>query len=183
MGKFAVAGIDLSRFVGVPYAGERHPGNTTIREFLDSCDEGSNCELFALAVLRLAGFSVEEKRSIELWHDMDFTLEVKEDGLYELFDLFFFLPKGADPHKVEEEVLRGLYSQGSTLHNVDPNELKKFHLGVYIGSIGGETDCIVHLPKPGPSAIWPLSYFGESEKKYWLFKVKRAIKKLHISSQ
>lgn len=166
MRELVVAHIDFFRFLNVPYVATRHPGNTTIQAFLDFPEHGANCELFALAALRLAGFYVEEKRSIELWHDDKFTEEVEKSGLYEPFDIFFFLPKGADPHKVEDEVSQGLYS-------LDANELKKFHLGVYIGEVGGEKYCLLHLPKPGPSVVWPLSYFGECEKEYWLFKVKR----------
>lgn len=169
--ELVIAGIDFRRFLNVPYAASRHPGNTNIQAFLDLPEQGANCELFALAAVRLAGFYVEEKRSIELWHDTKFTKEVKEEGVHELFDIFFFLPKGVDPHKVEDEVLLGLY-------NCDLNELKKFHLGVYIGEVGGEKDCLLHLPKPGPSAVWPLSYFAKSEKEYWIFKVKRPVIRL-----
>lgn len=176
MEKLVVAGIDLSGLLNVPYAGGRHPLKITILEFLLSLGEGANCELFALAILRIAGFYVEEKRSIELWHDTDFTVEVEGVGPYQPFDIFFFLPRGADPHRVEEEVLKGFFEEGGQ-NGIDLNELKRFHLGVYIGSVDSSEHCIFHLPKPGPSTIWPLEYFSRSDKEYWLFKVKRPFRK------
>lgn len=163
----SVGGVDLTGFLGIPYNALRHPASESIEGFLAQRERGANCELFSLAFWWAAGFYVEPKRSIELWHDSSFTIEVSRDEC-EIFDIFFFLPKGVDPHKVVEDVLHGAYKE-------DLNDLKKFHLAVYIGPIAqyGFSPCLLHLPKPGPSCIWPFESFVRSPKEYWLFKIKR----------
>lgn len=170
MKKLIVDGIDLSGLLGIPYAGSRHPGNTPVKDFLESPDIGGNCEMLALGALWIAGFYVEPKRSIELWHDRDFTVEVLAP--YKAFDIFLFLPKGADPHKVTQDVKK-LPKNGAD--SIELDELKKFHQGIYVGKIDGfdSKDLILHLPRPASSVIWPLEKFQRCEKEYWLFKVKR----------
>lgn len=178
MQKLIVGGVDLTRFLGIPYIGPRHPGNVSDREFyefLANPNLGGNCELCALGVAWATGFYVELKRAIELWHDKDFTLEINEDTPCREFDILFFLPKGVDPHKVEEDVAMGLYGG-----RYGPNDFKKFHLGVYIGKHEGLEHGVLHLPKPGPSTIWDFSQFERCEKEYWLFKVKRPFKRRTI---
>ena len=174
MKKLIVDGFDLTKLMGVLYVGSRHPGNTSVEEFFRTLHAGGNCEILALCALWIAGFYVEPKRSIELWHDKDFTVEVVAP--YKAFDVFLFLPKGVDPHKLSE-VVKGSHQKGEDSLELD--ELKRFHQGIYIGQI--ETfnslvkDCILHLPKPTSSVIWPLEEFAKCEKEYWLFKVKRPV--------
>lgn len=175
MEKLIVEGIDLTDFLDVPYVAKRHPGNETIEGFIKNKQDGANCELFSLGVVSHRGFYVPQARSIELWHDEVFTFEIGEEALsqklYIPFDLFFFLPKGVDPHKVEDEVAKGSM-------NTNLNELKKFHLAVYLGAVDGldSSFCLLHLPKEASrSVIWTLEDFEESEKAYWLFKVKRPL--------
>lgn len=175
MGTLIVEGVDLTEFLGVPYVGNRHPGNETIEGFLKNKQDGANCELFALAVIWHRGFYVPTARSMELWHDEVFTSDIGEDAFtqksYIPFDIFFFLPKGADPHKVKEEILK---IQTET----DLNDLKKFHLAVYVGAIDGfhSPHCLLHLStEETRSVIWPLEHFEKSKKEYQLFKVKRPL--------
>ncbi len=174
MGKLIVEGVDLTEFLGVPYVASRHPGNTSVQEFVNNPKLGANCELFSSGIRRKRGFHVDQMRSIEMWHDTNFTVEVNE-APYEPYDCFLFLPKGADPHKLIEEV-----KNFHELPENDINELKKFHQAVYIGPSHDDyrSGLFLHLPKPGPSCVWQFEDFAKSEKEYWLFKVKRPVLKL-----
>jgi hypothetical protein len=192
--KLIVQGVDITDLLGMPYEAGRHPGNTSVDEFLADPSGGANCQLFALGVLRKAGFSIDDKMpmdqgerfgSKEFWLDTRYTklvtggwrfLQARQSmrrllfgGKLRVFDIYFFLPPGID--------LRG--------ENPDTDEdlFKKFHIAIFTGfDFDGREDfsnlsrVFFHNAKPGPSAVWSMRDF--EEKGYTLFGVKRPIRKI-----
>lgn len=179
MGKLIVEGVDLTDLIGVPYVATRHPENTSARKFRKRPELGANCELFSRIVVLRSGFFIPRIRSIELWEDEIYTSdlgdpgEVIREGNIKPWDILLFLPKGADPHRVVEEV-RCLKAEDCT----NLSESKKFHQAVYIGHVKeyGSVHCLIHLPlETGKSVVWPLDHFAKSAKEYWVFKIKRPL--------
>src|SRR3989338_8153833 len=110
-----IGGVDLTDLVGVPYVSSRHPGNVSVREFLENPNLGSNCQLLTLGVLARAGFFIPSAirmdqggrfGSQELWLDDVWTKRIFcRDSLNTKirwfngifcaeFDIFFFWPPG-----------------------------------------------------------------------------------------
>ena len=167
MGKLVVEGVDLTKFLGIPYVGSRHPGNVSIEEFLAHPELGANCQLFTLGVLARAGFSIDYKLpmdrgerlgSKELWMDDTRTRKVAViEGEWTLaneislcreasrtFNLFFFWPKGVYPQNL-------------------PSDFKKLHVGICVGSLTAtHSHDVLHNAKPGPSSVWRLGDFFRS---------------------
>lgn len=170
MERLVVEGVDLTKFLDIPYVGRRHPENVSVAEFLSNPELGSNCQLFALGVLAYAGFQIEESSpeggrmgSRELWLRNSFThYVVSEDIRYlakELkpFDILFFFPKDASPW-----------------------ELERLHIGIYIGEVDGfdSPNCVLHnhdMGGPGSVEVWYLEQFEACEKRYWFRGAKRPI--------
>lgn len=191
MERLIVRGVDLTRLFDVPYAANRHPGTTSVDEFLLNPQLGANCQLFALGVLRKAGLYIDDRipmdqggrlGSKELWLDMKYTkLMIAGYGcpevLWELFlmgelrvfDIYFFLPPGID-------------LCGKDL-GLDEDLFKKFHIAIFTGfdfaghDLGsGPQRAFLHNAKPGPSSLWSIKDF--KEKGYKMFGVKRPIHRM-----
>ncbi len=189
MEKLIVKGVDLSEFIGIRYEISRHPGNTSVDEFLADTSGGANCQLFTLGVERKAGFYIDDQLSMEpdgrfgsreLWLDTKYTKcviggwyrrpnilwDLFCEGELSVFDIYFFLPPGIN-------------FSGENVYT-DDDLFKKFHTAVFIGFDFGGSGLVsnlrrafLHNAKPGPSATWSLEDFKESG--YTLFGVKRPI--------
>ncbi|MFY9457721.1 MAG: hypothetical protein WAP23_02220 [Candidatus Spechtbacterales bacterium] len=188
MERLVVEGVNLTEFLGIPYVASRHPGNILVDDFLANPGLGANCQLFALGVLRKAGFYVDEKLpmdqggrfgSRELWLDCEYTEVVKEgtcspevlmglffDDKLQPFDIYFFLPPGTHPFDA------GLLGRRELL--------KKLHIAVWMGFVetgkGGYASPWLHNAKPNPSVLWSRKDFDDAG--YFLFGVKRPIRRV-----
>ena len=188
MEKLIVDGIDLTEFLGVPYAASRHPGNVSVDEFLSDPRIGANCQLFALGVLRKAGFYIDDQLpmdqgerfgSRELWLDIKFTDAIVADDQSAQRNINILLNTGgAHLNAVDIEFyFPPGYWSSETLNNVREEDLKRLHVALRLGRIegwGSDNPCrILHNAKPGPSALWTLKDFHDMG--YLLFGIKRPI--------
>lgn len=166
-----VEGVNLTRFLSVPYNASRNPANTSVEEFIASPRQGSNCQLLTLGILKYVGFDtavLDYPRigSRELWEDDNFSEKVlvadKECPgpfidyfiVYRMpFDIFFFWPPGIGE---------------------DKSDFKKFHLGVHLGNTGEYIVPILHNPRGECSQVWEIKDFFSGG--YQIFGVKRPIK-------
>lgn len=168
MGQVVVDGVNLTRFLSVPYNARRNPENTSVEAFITNPGPGSNCQLLTLGIVKHAGFDIgvldyPRIGSKELWEDDNFSEKVLvvDKKCYGPFidyfiaqrmplDIFFFWPLGIGE---------------------DKSDLKKLHLGVHLGKTGEYIVPILHNPRGECSQIWQIKDFFL--RGYEIFGIKR----------
>ena len=167
-----VHGVDLSRFVGVPYDIRRHTESVPVEEFIENPELGSNCQLLVVGMLKLCGFNIDTPNTVgrigskELWlyvGDEVLLVDRNDSSGYvdyfirgkRAFDIFFFWPPGM---QFTESI----------------DDFKRLHVGIFLPVDCDKKVPILHNYKGGESGFWECEEFYR--KDYKLFGVKRPIK-------
>ncbi|MBI4100272.1 CHAP domain-containing protein [Candidatus Microgenomates bacterium] len=133
---------EFKDFINILYRATSHPDNPRVKGFKD----GSNCQRFAVDVLRGCGFTIPHLRSLELWQDNPYTYLADQP---EKYDLVFFTPDWE-------------------------TDMRFAHVGV-IAEVNNEGNFwVIHNSKEvGRSKIWSLNRFAQTDRYRVLRGIKR----------